>query len=113
MCQLNNNELGFTLMELLFTIIIFATLISLTVMPLNSLFKNLNIEQFFTVFEADVFYVQTKSLNTLHLDRIVFDRHFYSVVGDRNVRIYERDIPANMSVSNTHFRIYFNTKGTV
>lgn len=82
-------------------------------MPLNDVFKKVQADQFFAIFEADVFYTQANVLNTLHTDRIIFDRGFYNVVGDSNKRIYVREVPSFMMIANRDFRIQFNINGTI
>jgi|SRR5690625_306889 len=114
MCRLNNKEeRGFTLVELLLTLVVLTVFLSLVLMPLNDVFKKVQVDQFFAIFEADVFHTQANVLNTVHTNRVIFDSGFYSVVGDGGKRIYVREIPPFITIANRDFRIQFNINGTI
>lgn len=114
MCRLNKRtECGFTLVELLLTLVVLTVFLSLVIVPLHNVLKTKQIASFFSVFEADVFYIQTKVLNTTKTDRIIFDTEDYAIIGDGNKRIYTREVPQYMHIANREFRIQFNTRGTI
>src|SRR5690625_3068594 len=106
---------GFTLIEMLFSIIILG-LLSFIVVP--SIFKSIErqeIKQFFNVLESDIFYIQNQAIGTRKYFRITFDENYYIVVDDSKnnneiKRYYPKHFTQKIKIKNI---ITFTNDGTV
>lgn len=107
------NEEGFTFIELLYVLLIVSILSLLVVPPMYHVYQEQQKNQFFTLLDSDILYIQNQAIARKTNFRIVFDTEYY-VVMEKDKQIYKRDYPNHLSYSKaTTNRIVFNTLGTV
>jgi|SRR5690625_1960997 len=106
-------ENGFTLIEMLFILLILSLLMVIAVPNLFSLLKKLETNNFFHMLDADIFYIQNEAMDTQNNVRIIFREDAYVI---RNLYSDEdiiRYYPDNLSYDLVNNRIMFNKNGTI
>lgn len=108
---MNNN--GFTLLEMLFVLSITSVILFL-IPPFNHhIAESLKKEQFFTIFQSDVLYIQQMRSTTESTIRIRFFNDYYAVYQEDS-RIIKRDYPRGWNVDTRGERnLEFKRFGTL
>ncbi|MEI3606809.1 competence type IV pilus minor pilin ComGD [Pseudogracilibacillus sp. SE30717A] len=105
---------GFTLFEMLLTIVILASLVLLAVPSIFSTIQKQEIAQFFKILDSDILYIQNQALGTRQNVRIVFDQEYYAVLTERQSeeikRYYPKQLTHEVKINN---RLSFSNNGTV
>ena len=105
---------GFTLIEMLFVVMILGVLIFIAVPIVIKSIERQEIKQFFAVLEADVFFIQNQALGTRQNYRIVFDEDYYIILGDKNGNDIKRHYPTHFTQDvKINNRVTFSTQGTI
>lgn len=107
------NKNGFTLLEMLFSLSITAVII-LIIPPFNhNIIENLKKEQFFTLFQSDVLYIQQMQSTTDKNYRIRFFNEYYAIYYE-DKSIIKRDFPKDWIVDTRGNNIIvFKRFGTI
>ncbi|QHS22746.1 type II secretion system protein [Virgibacillus sp. MSP4-1] len=81
MCQLKQKEAGFTLIEMLVVLTIFMTLVFITAPVNTNVQKELKVQQFFSLFEQDVLWMQNQAITKNEIYRLHWhpDSHKYEI----------------------------------
>lgn len=112
-CLKDPDEAGFTLVEILLTMLIIS---SLTILILPALYKtkeSLHIQTFLTQLESDVRYVQMNKYNHWEDSFLYFGNGEYIVQGKKDQRYEKREYPKGLQVYASDRTIQFSKKGTI
>src|SRR5690625_7004713 len=77
--DMNEKMTGFTLMEMLFTIVVISLLMFISVPVILKVIQTHQTGHFFTVLDSDIFYIQNQALGTRQNVRMVFDEEYYII----------------------------------
>lgn len=108
--KLKNRE-AFTLIELLFVLSLISIIVFISVPIVHHIREQLEIDQFFKIFEADVRYIQNQSLGGSNSIYITLYHDAYTV-SELTKDVYTREYPSNMH-TKTNREIVFNRRGTI
>lgn len=109
------DERGFTLIEMLITLMFIGLMIVLTLPYLIAIFEKQAEKQFFTSLEQDVLLLQNSTFRTFDYNRVIFRKDHYRLAlpTDRNESI-NRQYPKHITLSSDHSLIVeYNHRGTV
>ena len=110
-----NKESGFTLLELLFVLLIISIFILLTTPSMVALKEKSEVNAFKHLLDADILYIQNKAFHHRKEYILGFLRNnqyvlHHGKVGNREI---VRQIPSAVSYSMKNTNIMYNLKGTI
>src|SRR5690625_2555340 len=111
--KMKQDELGFTLLELLAVLLIISVMLAIAIPLSYSIIEKQQTKNFFDLLESDIFYIQNQSVGTQNNGRIILENdHYLRVVGiGGSGTTVIRPYPPNTEVFVSNRRITFNNKG--
>jgi|SRR5690625_2200697 len=111
---MNKTINGFTLIEMLFTMVILSLLIFIGVPSLIKVIENQQTKHFFQILNSDIFYIQNQALGTRQNIRIMFDEDYYILLHEQKAEEIKRFYPEHLTYKlDINNRISFSNSGTV
>ncbi|MFS0672803.1 competence type IV pilus minor pilin ComGD [Ornithinibacillus sp. 179-J 7C1 HS] len=109
-----NNQLGYSLVEILVVLSIMAIILSFTVPVTHSLLESKTEKEFFARLQYDILYLQNQSLGVKdEYLRIILYQNSYTLIGQKNEHI-ERRLPTGWKINTRTLQtISFNQNGSI